>query len=313
VASVKGIAGDVPKWSLDAANLLASESGRREEIPLRRAFVRTDESDEMPPLAQLVSAGGRGGAVPLKLYLALVWRCSAEPFETDILARQWATLLGLEEPNTLGARRVTRALDVLAGLKLVALQKRRGESTIVTLLEESGSNAAYTLPSTAYTRAPSAEAAARHRYFKIPLELWTKGHIQSMSTAGIAMLLVLLAERNVDGRRTWWSTERFPQLFNLSPTIRSQGTSELQARSLVHVRKESVTNSPSPTFRRERVRNTYKLIGDARPAAMVAAETKKRAERAKNSSKSKPKKIVTRAGTLTATKPTAKPAKKAMP
>lgn len=281
MAEAKVALPSAPSWSLELAKLLASESGRREEIPVRRSFVRVDDPTQEPPLARLISAGGRGGQVPLKLYLALIWRCSGEPFQTDILARQWAALLGLDEPNTLGARRVTRALDVLADLKLVTLEKRRGESTLITLREESGAGVRYTLPSTAFAKASTPEQAAPHRYFKVPLTLWTEGHIQSMSAAALAMLLILLGERNVDGRRTWWSTERFPALFNLSPTIRSQGTSELELRFLVDVRKQSVTSSSSPTFSRERVRNTYKLIGDARPAAMVEAEIKARAERAK--------------------------------
>lgn len=291
MARAKDTSGGAPKWALETAKLLAEESGRREEIPLRRSFVRIDEAASVPPLARLISAGGRGGAVPLKLHLAIVWRCSGEPFQTDILARQWATLLGLEEPDTLGARRVTRALDVLEAHELVSLEKRRGESTVITLLEESGTGAAYSLPSTAYTRAPDKENASRHRYFKVPLALWTDGHVQSMSAGALAMLLVLSAERNVDGRRTWWSTERFPQLFNLSPTIRAQGTKELRERSLISVRKESVTSSPSPTFRRERVRSTYKLAGDARPAAMVEVEEKTRRERAK-----KAKNLLTKVG-----------------
>ena len=285
MAEAKVILASAPPWSIELAKLLASESGRRDEIPLRRSFVRNDDPTVEPPLARLISAGGRGGQVPLKLYLALIWRCSGEPFKTDILARQWAALLGLDEPNTLGARRVTRALDVLADLRLVTLEKRRGESTLITLREESGLDARYTLPSTAYAKASGPEQAAPHLYFKIPLKLWTEGHIQSMSAAALAMLLILLAERNVDGRRTWWSTERFPSLFNLSPAIRSQGTTELELRFLVDVRRESVTSSTSPTFSRERVRNTYRLIGDARPAAMVDAEAKARAERAKSARK----------------------------
>ncbi|MFT4083903.1 MAG: hypothetical protein QM638_15080 [Nocardioides sp.] len=268
-ASAKVVEPTAPQSSLDAAKLLAEEAGRRIEIPMRMAFVRNDDPDTKPPLARLIIAGGRGGAVPLKLYLALIWRCSAEPFETDILARHWAELLGLEEPATLGARRVTRALDLLAKLDLVKLTKRRGESTIVRLLEESGSGAPYTLPSTAYALAETPEEKALHRYFKVPPQLWTNGDIQLMSAAAFAMLLVFSAERNVDGRRTWWSTERFPRLFNLSPSVRSQGTAELEDRGLISVKKQLVTNTPAPTFTRQRVRHTYKLRRHARPEVMI--------------------------------------------
>jgi hypothetical protein len=261
--------------SLRAAKDLAATSGRRDEIPVRRAFVRNEDPTVKPPLAKLVSSGGRGGAVPLKLYLALIWRCSAERFQTDILARKWALLLGLDQPNTLGARRITKALAVLEGERLVHLERRRGESTIVTLLHESGSGSPYTLPSTAHERADESDKPA-HRYFKVPLALWTQGHVQSMSAAALAMLLVLIEERNLDGRPTWWSTERFPRLFALSPTIRSKGTAELEDRGLIRVTKQLVTpaTGPAPTFSRDRVRNTYKLRGVARPLAMIEAEKK---------------------------------------
>lgn len=253
-----------------AARSLESSSGRRREIPLRTRFVRSDHPDSAPPLARLVSMRGRGGAVPIKLYLALVWRCSAAPFSTDISARKWATLLGLEEPIGRGARRITAALDVLEREKLVTLERRRGDSTIVTLLDESGSGDAYRLPSTSHTRASTKKKDA-HRYFKVPATLWTEGHIQAMSAPAVAMLLVLLAERNIDLRPTWWSTELFPSRFHLSATVRAQGTRELVERGLLTVTKQLVADSGEQFFGRERVRNLYQLAGEARPEDMVTA------------------------------------------
>ncbi|WP_148613782.1 hypothetical protein [Nocardioides rubriscoriae] len=206
----------------------------------------------------------------IKLYVALIWRCSGEPHNTDILARRWAALLGLEEPNTLGARRITTALNSLEQASLVRLERRRGDSTIVTLREESGTGAEYVLPSTAHSRGTEATQSS-HRYFKLPLKLWTHGHIQGMSAAAIAMTMVLTEERNVDGRPTWWSTERFPQLFNLTPSIRSRGTAELAEKDLIVVRKQLVDSSTNPaaSFSKQRVRNLYQLAGDARPLAMI--------------------------------------------
>ena len=59
--------------------------------------------------------------MPVLLYLALIWRCSAPPFSTDLQARKWALLLGLEDPDVRGARRMTNALDVLEREGLVKL------------------------------------------------------------------------------------------------------------------------------------------------------------------------------------------------
>lgn len=273
---------DLMKAARRAAKEIVETSGRREEIPVRNSFVRSDDPDQPPPLARLVSTRGRGGAVPVLLYLALIWRCSAAPFRTDLQARKWAALLGLASPDTHGARRVANALDVLERERLVKLERRRGESTIITLLMESGDGSDYELPSTASTRARKKTATDRHRYFKIPPKLWTTGEIQTMSAAALAMLLIMLCERNVDGRPTWWSTERFPRLFSISPSMRSKGTKELEERGLLIVNKTRVADGADPTrvFTRDRVRNLYRLAGDARPQAMREAQaSRKRAIR----------------------------------
>lgn len=252
-----------PAWSLKAAQDLAARTPARTSIPVRRTFVNAGETGGRAPLAELVARRGRGGVVPLKLYLALIWRCSAPPFSTDIQARLWATLLGLPEPDTHGARRIANALDVLEAMNLVSLERRRGESTVITLLEESGTGEPYSLPSGPNT--------SGYTYFKVPIELWTvEGDIQVMSAAGVAMLLALLEGRNLDGEPTWWSTERFPARYGLTPTIRSRGTSELVERTLLFVNKRAVSKTSG--FSSQRVRNTYQLLGRAVPREKAAAK-----------------------------------------
>ena len=263
---VKEILPAAPDASLAAATELASSAERRLAIPVRKSFVRVDDPDERPPLARLVARGGRGGGVALKLYLALIWRCSAEPFETDISARKWAVLLGLADPNAAGARRIAAALTVLEREGLLDLERRRGEPTLIRLLNESGNRAAYSLPSSAHVLSRTADKQD-HVYLKVPTELWTLGHIQSMSAAALAMLLVLLAEQPKGHAAAWWSTEAFPRRYNLTAGTRSVGTRELVARRLLHVQKRSVTamGRSQSTFSRERVRNVYTLINEAYP------------------------------------------------
>ena len=250
--------------ALRAAQEIADSAGRRDNGPVRKSFVRSDTAGDRAPMAQLVGVGGRGGEVPVKLLLALLWRCSAPPFDTDISARKWATVLALRDPNAGGARRVTDAMQTLARLNLIRLTPRRGDSSVVQLLEEDGSNEPYTLPSTAYTLAP-ADRQDRHRYFKFPTTLWTQGHLQAMSMPALSMLLIALAEEGADGRELWWSTERFPSRYAISPATRAKGTRELIGRRLLYVHKRLVTDSPNRdrTFSRERVRNVYQLINDA--------------------------------------------------
>jgi hypothetical protein len=86
-----------------------------------------------------------------------------------------------------------------------------------------------------------------------------------MSAPALSMLLIALAEEGADGRELWWSTDRFPTQYGISPTTRAKGTRELVGRRLLYVHKRLVTSSPnrSRTFSRERVRNVYQLINDA--------------------------------------------------
>ena len=275
--SVKKVVTTTSPASRAVAKTLAEDVQIRVDIPVRASFVRNENLEKPPPLSRLTSRRGRGGAVPLKLYLALIWRCSAAPFSTDISARQWALLLDLPDPSTLGARRIAKSLDLLEKEGLVSLERRRGDSTVITLLEESGNKDPYTLPSTASATARSDEAKLRHRYFKVPTRLWVDGYIQEMGAPALAMLLILLSDRNLDGRPTWWSVERF-ESYGISSTNRTAGTNELREKQLISVTKALVDpGRSSASFRRERVRNNYVLTGAARPADMIAAARKRSA------------------------------------
>lgn len=250
--------------SAAAVRALRESSGRREDTPVRKSFVRSETADVAPPLARLVSTAGRGGAVPVKLYLALLWRCSAPPFATDISARQWSKLLDLRDPNGNGARRVTAAMTRLADVKLVSVRQRPGESSEVTLLQESGDGSEYSLPSTAYVMSPGPNSP--HIYFKLPVALWTSGHIQTLSATALAMLLVILAESHQPGRPVWWATDVFPARYGISAAMRARGTRELVERDLLDVKKQLVSDVPGREFGRERVRNLYQLVNEATPS-----------------------------------------------
>ena len=259
--------------SMTLAEEIAQSATRRVDIPVRKSFVRSSDPATAPPLARIVSRGGRGGGLAVKLYIALIWRCSAKPYSTEIPARKWARLLALEDPNHKGARRIAKALKLLEELQLIELTLRRGEPSIICLKDESGDGSEYELPSTAYTKG----RAERDRYLKVSVKLWTKAYIQMLSSPALAMLLILLAEDSgnaekgaKEGTEVWWSTERFPSRYWISPAMRSRGTKDLIAAGLLYVRRQSVANPGSKKdFVRERVRNIYRLQN----SALVYAET----------------------------------------
>lgn len=265
---VEPIGASLSQGSLSVVRALADSSGQRVDTPVRNSFVRSTD-DREPPMAALASRGGKGGsAVAMKLYLALIWRCSREPFVTQVPSRTWAQLLDLPDPNRLGARRINDALNTLSQLRLVELEPVRGLPTIVKLLSEDGRGKEYTIPSEAYRQARSQKARERHQYFKVPQALWVSGHMQGLSAAGVAMLLVLLEETHEAGTRQWWSVDTFDRRFRLSKDVRAKGTKELVARNLASVRRMSLPPSPGTTnpFGQDLVRNTYELKNEALPA-----------------------------------------------
>lgn len=249
--------------SLDRADELRSRAARRSDIPLRAGFVRNDDPNVTPPLAQLVSVGGRGGGTPLKLYLGLVWIASAPPFDVPPLSsRVWAELLDLKDPSGRGKKRVAAAITRLEELRLIQVSRSRGEPSKIRLRREDGSGAAYkSIPSTGYQRA---EAGEKQRYFKINTRLWTEGHIQSMSAKALAMLLVILEEQYGRDEPVWFSESRFGERFGLSRPVKSEGGKELFQRQLVIIKRAAVT-ATGAAFERERTRNTYRVINAAVP------------------------------------------------
>lgn len=257
------------KESLKLAKEILNTSTRRVDIPVRHSFVRDPKNNGNTPLSRLVAARGRGNAVAIRLFIALIWRCSSPPFDTDVSSRKWATLLSLDDPEKAGAKRVSDALKTLEREKLIKLTPHPGQPSTIQLLEESGTGTAYELPSTAYVR--SNEHKDQHLYFKIPSRLWTQGHIQSLSAPALAILLAVLSSQEAPGKPVWWSTTLFPARFGLSPATRARGTKELVDQGLLKVGKTLVTESSFSTreFSRERVRNVYRLTGAAGPARTI--------------------------------------------
>lgn len=261
------------------AEVVDASVGRRKSVPIRKSFVRSEDPDELAPLAQLVSGGGgRGGAVAVKLYVALIWKCAGAPFTVKRSARQWAQLLGLPDAAGKGARRVTNALQVLESLRLIKLDKTRGEASEVTLLDESGDGQDYQIPSTAWSRG----GKKRDLYFQISSKLWTSGEFQSLSGPGLTMLLILLTEEGYkpgsnlpltvaslmsplrSGKDVWFTTENFPARYGISAATRSRGTKELEEAGLLHTWRMPVgPKNELLTFSTEKVRKVYVLLGNA--------------------------------------------------
>lgn len=246
-------------------NRIAGRVSRRSAGALiRNSFVRPvdPESASPAPLSVLASTRGRGAGVPLKLYLGLLWLSATPPYDTNLPAAKWAEALDLEEPDTKGARRVGQAEKRLAKMKLIDVQRQPGEPNRVSLLQEDGSGKPYVVPHASYRTGRDRD---EHLYFKFPTALWTSGHVQNMSSAALAMLLVVLEESRGKTTPQWWSVSTFDKRFNLSKDVRARGTGELAARGLVGVNRVPVGIYPGfdTTLTAKKMRNTYTLINEA--------------------------------------------------
>lgn len=254
-----------PASQLEVERLLGSAEGRRATTPVRKAFVRTADPKTPPPLAQIVSTRGRGGAVPLKLYLGLIRRSSAEPYDSTLPARRWAALLGLDDADQRGARRVNDAIRRLEELRLIEVETSRGAASRITLLREDGSGSPYRPPSERKPSRASRRAMKQpvELYLQMPDPLW-KGYIQRMVAPELAMLLILLAEPASVRGGMWWSTQNFPDWYCISSSMRTTGTRALEELGLVRVEKRMLdTPRGSNDDERDRVRNIYHLTGAA--------------------------------------------------
>lgn len=250
--------------------------GARKSVPIRNSFVRNDDPSKDAPLKKLVTGGGgRGAAVPLMLYVALIWKCARKPFDVKLPARMWAELLGLPDPSGKGARRIANALQTLEGLQLIRLDKVHGEASRVTLLDESGDSSDYEAPSTAWSRG----GLKRDLYFKVSSRLWTSGKFQQLSAPGLTMLLILLEEGGYkpgesksveglkvmpEGREVWFTTENFPLRYGISPSMRSRGTAELETIGLLRTKRRPVgPPGTGVSFTTQKMRKVYVLRGIA--------------------------------------------------
>jgi hypothetical protein len=221
---------------------LVRRSQRSTGVPLAEPFIRReDASDPPPPLARLLR-GGQGGEVRLKLYLTMSLLAVSPPFDIGpIPARSWAEALGFDDPGRNGARRVSDAIDWLAGHKFLVAERRQGTPGSVRLLSQDGLGGLYKRPT------PSG------RYVRLPLGLWDDGWIVRLSGTALALLIVLLDLQGGRAQPQWISPAPARRRYDLSPDTWTKGLKELNALDLVSVSRRT----QGDIFDYRRMRNAY--------------------------------------------------------
>ncbi|MCW2901983.1 MAG: hypothetical protein JWO67_4248 [Streptosporangiaceae bacterium] len=250
--------------SVDA--MAAAESAQRrakKDAPLRLGFLIRDKVGQPdPPMARILRGGrgGRGGDVRLRLFLSLLWMVRDVP-ELSFPARAWAELLGLDQPDTNGARRIKDALRWLDVNQFIRLERVPGRDSVVHLLDDIGLGRSYELPGAAYNRLrEDPEAARMHTYLKVPGALWTRGWMSILPGPAVAMLIVLLYESSrTDKTWVWFSPSVADLRYGISEDTRVKGIRKLQQAGLIDIGRQPVGTD---TFDYKRFRNVYQLRTD---------------------------------------------------
>ena len=227
--------------TLSTLRRAVEKAKRKQSVQLPIGFARGSEA----PLQKLLR-GGRGGRVRVALYLTLVMRATKTPYTLSAMpAASYARLLGLEEPTTLGARRVSEALKWLVDAQLIAVeQSGRGRPPVITILDPSGGGG----------ERPAREA----RYITIPIAMWSQGWIATLSGRALAVYVVL--RELTGGRPDGASADLYrKQEYGLSDDTWSRAGEELRRFGLLEV-GQSVDYVE---FGQTRVRNRYRLVPDA--------------------------------------------------
>lgn len=239
----------------------ASKRVKDRSTPVRETFIartRGSEPDARPPLARLLG-GSRGGALRIRLFLALLWQAGGgdERHAVSWPARAWAELLDLPNPERLGDRRVRSAFRSLQSAGLLGALSRPGRPSSLTLLRDDGSRAPYIHPGEEAQQAKSAGVfSEEHVYVQLPATFWTQGWALVLDGPGLAMLLIMLVlTHNGDRADQWVSPAQARSRFGVSEDTWGKGVAELRDHRLLRVRKRPV----SEDFGWRRVRNTYTL------------------------------------------------------
>lgn len=211
----------------DTVDAIVKASKRTAEFPLRREFLQTrvDARVEPGPMGALVRAGDHRA---LLLYLLLLTKASAEPWDAALPAATWARALGIALPESKTARSTVSKIWLRLERHQLVSRSRHQRLADVYLRREDGHGEEYTSP-----------GSVRENYCKIPLALWLEGPDDKSrwyQHLTLPELAVLLIGRSLgDGFRLPF--ESGPEWYGVSADTLSRGVHGLNARGLLEVNK----------------------------------------------------------------------------
>jgi hypothetical protein len=211
----------------ETVDAIVAASKRRTHLTIRREFLQQEDSGkpEGGPLSDLVTAGDHRG---LLLYLLLLTKASAPPWDAALPSAVWARALNISLPDSKSARSTISKIWLRLERHQLVERKRSRRWADVTLLREDGSGLPYTSP-----------GSSGDRYIRFPLALWSEGPKSSarwFEVLTLPELAVLLIGRSLrDG--FWLPVERGPEWYRVSADTLQRGLSGLQRHNLLTVDK----------------------------------------------------------------------------
>ncbi len=199
------------------------------------AFARGGSGEEGPPLAQMMR-GGQGGETALLVYLLLRMMGTKAPHRVTTTAAAIAENLGF--PASLGVRRVNGALKKLEAMKLISVESPPGLTRTFEILNPDGSGEQWS------------DRAVGDRWITLPIALWRRGWLLSLSGRALAILIVLKEltggrkdhKASADGLRK--------RAYGFSDETWKRACDELEARGLLTTVMKPEKNSQGEPRRR---------------------------------------------------------------
>src|ERR1035437_504148 len=213
----------------DTVDDIVRRSGRTGRgFPVRRPFLQQlDEKGELVPgpLAGLVAAGDHRA---LLLYLLLLTKASAIPWNAALPAAVWARAIGIDLPTSKTATSTISKIWLRLERRHLVARSRFKRMADITLLCEDGSGLPYTSP-----------GGAGESYLQIPMLLWTAGPehggrwYRTLSLPEVAVMLI--ARSHGDAFRLPF--EEGPRWYGISADTIARGVKGLRLHGLLATEK----------------------------------------------------------------------------
>lgn len=230
----------VSRESLERLEKAVDRAKRKKSVQLPRGFVYRDQHDNAStPLSELLQ---NKGDLRVKVFLTALMMATREPHNLKLPASEMAVLLGLEDPQGKGRRRVQDTYRALATANMIAKVDSPGRTSELTVLNPDGSNEEWN------------SRELQHPYLSLPIELWKNGWIIKLSGRSIALFAVL---RDLTASRpndSGWADGIRKRSYGLSKDTWRRASAELKEEDLL-----DITREPHTVAGERRLRNVYKL------------------------------------------------------